>query len=89
MKVECKYCKSENVVKKGIRKLKKIKKQIYFCKNCEHKFSLGLSKKRSNIKIILNAVCAYNQGYNYCEVCELISRKNKVTISKSSVERWV
>jgi len=89
MKIECNYCGSENVVKKGLRNLREAKKQIYFCKNCYHRFSLGAIKKRFDIKAILNAVCAYNQGYNYDEVCDLVSRKNKVIISKSSVERWV
>lgn len=89
MRVECKYCGSENIVKRGIRRLKKSDKQRYFCRDCMHSFSLGLSKKRINIKAILNAVCAYNQGYSYEEVCDLISRKNKLVVSKSSVARWI
>ena len=89
MNVQCKFCGSGNVVKRGLRKLKTRKKQLFLCKDCSHRFSLGLSRKRFDIKVILNAVCAYAQGYNYEEVCELISRKNKVVVGKSSVERWV
>ncbi|MFH1376412.1 MAG: hypothetical protein ABIH25_02140 [Candidatus Woesearchaeota archaeon] len=89
MAVECKFCGSENAVKKGCRKLKKTKKQIYLCRDCGHKFSFGLSKKRFDVRVVLNAVCAYNQGYNYDEVCDLVSRKNRVSVSKSAVERWV
>lgn len=89
MKINCKYCRSENVVKRGLRRLKKNNKQRYLCKDCMHSFSVSFSKKRINIKAILNAVCAYNQGYSYEEICNLISRKNKVMVSKSSVARWV
>lgn len=88
-KINCKYCGSGNVVKRGIRRLKTGKKQLFLCKDCSHRFSLGLSKKRFDVKVILNAVCAYAQGYNYDETCELISRKNRVIVGKSSVERWV
>jgi hypothetical protein len=56
---------------------------------CIKRFTLGLAKKRFNVNIILNAVNAYNQGYSYSEVCDLISRKNKVIVGKSSVARWV
>lgn len=86
--IKCKYCNSENVIKKGLRKLKNKKKQIYLCKNCSKRFSEGISKKTFDINIILNAVNAYNQGYNLKEISDLVSRKNKVIISKSSVDRW-
>ncbi|MFH1642034.1 MAG: hypothetical protein ABIC04_03990 [Nanoarchaeota archaeon] len=88
-KINCKCCAGENIVKRGLRRLKKSTKQVYFCKDCNHRFSLGLSKKKFDIKVILTAVSAYAQGYNYSEVYDLISRKSKVIVSKSSVERWV
>lgn len=87
--ISCKFCNSNNIVKKGLRRLKNKNKQIYLCKNCNKRFSEGISKKTFDIKTILNAVNAYNQGYNYKEVCDLISRKNKTIISKSSIDRWV
>jgi len=88
-KITCKHCGSYNVVKRGARKLVKNKRQIYFCKDCFKRFSTGLNKKRFNAWLIINAVCSYNNGYSYEEVCELISRKYKIKIGKSSVERWV
>ncbi len=37
--MECRYCKSENVIKRGTIKLKNSKeKQIYFCKDCKKRF---------------------------------------------------
>jgi len=86
--MRCKYCSGEKVVKKGLRRLKSSRKQMYFCKDCSKRFSEGLSKKKYNAKLILNAVCAYNQGYNYEEVCDLICRKYRVSVGKSSISRW-
>ncbi len=88
MEIKCKFCGSENVVKKGLRKLKNRKKQVYSCKSCDKRFNLDFSKKKFNIKIILSAVSAYNQGYSLEEVCDLISRKHKVVVRKSSISNW-
>lgn len=88
-KVRCLYCGRNNTIKKGSRKLKKGNKPIYYCRDCRHKFSFGLGKKKFDIKVILNAVCFYNRGYNYDEVCEVVSRKHKANVSLTSVFRWV
>ena len=85
----CKHCGSPKVVKKGLRKLKNGTKQVYSCKDCGRRFTLGLSKRRFNVNIILDAVNAYNQGYSLSEACDLISRKHKVVVTDSSVSRWV
>lgn len=85
----CKFCNSTNVIKKGLRKLKNKNKQIYLCKNCNKRFSEGINKKTFNIETILNAVNAYNQGYNFKEVSDIILRKHKTIVSKSSISRWV
>lgn len=88
-KVRCPYCGRTNVIKRGFRKLKTGDKQRYLCKDCCHKFSLGLGKKRFDVKIILSAVCYHNQGYSYEEICDIISRKHKISTGVSSVFRWV
>ncbi len=64
------------------------RRQIYFCKDCLHRFSLGLNKKRFDVWLIVNAVSFYNKGYSYEEACDFISRKHKISVGKSSVERW-
>jgi len=85
--MNCKHCGSSRVVRKGLRKLKRGNKQVFSCKDCGKRFTLGLAKKKFNVNIILNAVNAYNQGYSYSEVCDLICRKHKVVITSSSVSR--
>ncbi len=88
MEIKCKHCGSEKIVKRGVRKLGRGKKQMYSCRNCNKRFSLGVSKKKFNVNLILKAVCAYNQGYSLDEVCDLIGRKYKAAISRSSVSNW-
>lgn len=90
-KITCKHCGSLNVMKKGKRKLEggKGERQIYSCKECLHRFSLETRKKRFDVWPIIDAVCAYHNGYSYNEVCEMIARKYKIKVGKSSVERWV
>lgn len=87
--INCPYCGRDNVVKRGFRKLKVGKKEVYSCKDCCHKFSLGLKRKRFDFEIMLDAVYAYNRGYGYEEVCDLINRKYKTNMGTSSVFRWV
>ena len=45
----CKYCKSQNIVKRGIRKNKSGNIQVFCCKDCTRKFSfnLGFEKMRA------------------------------------------
>ena len=87
--MNCVYCRSKDIVKRGIRKVVGGGKQIYFCKRCNRKFSNSVSKKQFDVWPIVDAVCSYNKGYSYSEVCELVARKHKVVVGKSSVERWV
>jgi len=87
--ITCKFCGSLDVAKKGKRKLVNDIRQMYHCKNCISSFSLGINKKRFDVWIIVKAVCYYNSGYSYEETSELISRKYKLNIGKSTVERWV
>lgn len=87
--VRCPYCSRNNVARKGFRRLKRVNKQRYFCKDCLHKFSLGLEKKRFDIRIILDAVCAYSQGCSCEEVTDISYRRHKASVNKSTVSRWV
>ncbi len=88
MEVKCKHCSSKRTARKGFRRLKKSKKQIYSCRDCGKRFSLDICKKQCNIKIILDAVVAYNKGYSLEEVCDLVGRKHRTVIGKSTVSRW-
>jgi len=84
----CKFCNSNNITKKGIRKLKKGKKQIYFCNNCQHKFTLNESIGNFKNEAIIDAINYYCLGYNPIEIIDILKRKHKVIIGNSSIYRW-
>ncbi|MBU2639451.1 MAG: hypothetical protein KKG75_01950 [Nanoarchaeota archaeon] len=65
MKERCIYCGSEGIIKKGKRKNKYKIFQQYHCKNCRKIFVLKpLKNKTYNVKIILDSLNFYNQGYS-------------------------
>lgn len=86
--IKCKFCGFGGVVKKGIRRLKKGNKQIYFCKNCEHKFSLSERKSKFRNDVVIDAVNYYCLGYSGNEVVDILKRKHEVSVGNSSVYNW-
>ena len=87
--VQCKFCSGNNLVKKGFRKLKDGKKQVYYCCNCHRKFTPDVSTKNHSPRLVLDAVAWYNQGNSFRKVAGLIENKYRVKISQSSIHSWV
>lgn len=86
---KCKYCGFEDIVKKGVRKLKSGKKQVYFCRNCEHKFSLNEDKRgKFKDEAVIDAINYYCLGYSGNEVVDILKRKHKISVGSSSVHNW-
>lgn len=89
-KINCIYCKSKNIIKKGIRKLKKRKKQVYLCKNCNKRFVLSKLKHKSyNPKIILQAISYYNLGNTIRKTSKLINKRFKIKSQISTISNWL
>lgn len=61
--MNCKYCNSENVTKKGIRH----NKQTYKCKDCGHIFLPNgkFSRMRNDKKMIVTALNLYYDGLSH------------------------
>ena len=88
-KISCKYCGSGNFVKRGFRRTKTGNTQLFYCKNCDHKFSVNcLNQKKFNANAIIEAMCKYNLGYSCSEAADIIKSKYKITAGESSVSRW-
>lgn len=88
--IECKSCRSKNVVKRGLQQTNSDCEQVFYCKDCGRKFSLRKMKsKMYNPKIIMNAISAYNLGNTLEGTAKLINQRFKVKISKSSVHGWL
>jgi transposase-like protein len=85
--MECKYCKSEKVVKNG-----KVKdKQLYRCKNCKHQFldngnSVGMRTKSEVIAFALNL---YYDGLSTWKIQRHIAKTFKVDVSVTAIWKWL
>lgn len=89
-KINCIYCKSNDIIKKGKLYNKKITKQIYFCKNCNKKFTLSkLKHKIYSPKIILQAISYYNLSNTLGQTSKLINKQFKIKVSKSTINNWL
>jgi len=84
MKIECRHCKSKDIVKKGFRQGRFGKVQKYYCKECNGYFSLkDIAGKVYGAKKIMKALSLYNTGLKQKEIA------GRIKVSQSSVSAWV
>lgn len=48
MNIHCKFCNSGNIIKRGFRKRKNDKVQLYYCRDCNRMFILKEHQKIKN-----------------------------------------
>lgn len=88
--VKCRFCGSKNVIKRGFRKTKYQKKQLYKCKECGKTFTPEKIKGRTYpLKYIINAISFYDQGFTLKETRNKLKNKYGIKISKSTIKDWV
>ena len=85
----CPYC-SAKVVKKGIREKKFERVQLYFCKNCQKVFTPQLVKgKTTPLRVILEGLSFYNQGYSLEESTKLLKNQFGLTVQPTTLSNWI
>lgn len=88
--VVCGACGGKRVIRKGRRRVKYGRRQLYYCKDCNKGFcGSKLSNKTYGPKVIGNAISEYNLGSTVVEAVKHTNRRFKVKVSKSSVHGWV
>lgn len=88
--MRCKYCGSADIVRAGKRKAKDGSRQLYRCNSCLHRFSnTNRSGKRTDARVVLDALTLYCQGYSLEEIRSIIRLKNKASVSIASLSRWI
>ena len=91
----CDKCRSDKLIKHGIRKNKYNLNQVYLCKSCgkfitNYTGDSDLFKNKTYQKeIIIEALKKFCDGYSYDKIANLIEEKHKYKISKSTIYRWV
>lgn len=88
----CPYCKSDNFVKRGVRKKKHEKVQLFLCRNpeCGRTFTSEESKgRRYPIKIVIEGISYYNLGFTLEQTCKILKQKFKVAPDEQSLAKWI
>ena len=81
--IVCTYCGSDDLVKRGKRVNKKKEVQLYYCRECNRRFSEGTSKNKTyDISTIVKTLSLYNSGLTIDAVSERTSVPRS-TISNS------
>jgi len=85
--MNCKYCDSENVTKKGIRH----NKQTYKCKDCGHIFVLNgkFTRMRNEKQMVVTALNFYYDGLSLRKTRKNIEQIFGVKVSQVTVLNWI
>ncbi len=86
----CRFCGSENIVKRGVRKNKYGSLQRYMCKDCGKKFSfnIGFEKMKATPQVITSAMQLYFTGTSYRNVAKFLKLQG-IKVSHVAVYKWV
>lgn len=86
---KCKFCESANITKKGIKKAKKGRLQMFGCKDCGRRFThnLGFEKKQASPEHITQAVDLLFSGLSSRKVATAIKMVG-VEVVHTTVQRW-
>jgi transposase-like protein len=87
----CKFCGSENIVKRGHRTTQKGKVQRFFCKSCGKKFILneGFEKMKSTPQIITITLDLYFKGISMRSIVDHLKQFYNVEVSHVAIYKWI
>ncbi len=87
--VNCIYCKSTRIIKRGIRKNKITTKQRYLCKDCNKRFITDIPKIKSDSKIVSLVLDLYYKGLSVRKIQQHLDEFYDITINYSTIYRYV
>lgn len=87
---QCKFCNSQNIMKKGLKKNKNYSLQIYKCRDCNKRFSinLGFERMRASPQAITSAMQLYFSGESLRNVQNFLALQG-VKITHKTVWNWI
>jgi len=87
----CKFCGSENIVKRGFRITEKGRVQRFFCNDCKRKFVVdeGFEKMKSTPQIITVALDLYFKGISMRSIVDHLKQFYNVEVSHVAVYKWI
>ncbi len=85
----CPFCKGE-IVKRGVRKKKYEQVQIYFCRNCDKRFTSAITKNKTYpLRLIIDSMTLYNRLYPLEKVSEKIQEKYGIRVAGPTINSWI
>jgi transposase-like protein len=87
----CRFCKSDDTVKYGIRKNKGSYKQMFKCKRCMKRFTPdnGFLKMKTEPTIVSEALELYARGLSLAKIQDHLFQRHTVKISKEGIRGWI
>jgi transposase-like protein len=88
--IECPYCQSCEIIKKGKRHKIFETVQLYLCQRCERKFTPLINKHRSYpLRVILDAVTLYDRFHSLEETAKIVSGSYGISVRHQTVANWL
>ncbi len=86
----CPYCQGKDIVRRGWRKKKYEKAQLYFCNQCQKTFTGQKVKGKSfPLRVIFEGLSLYNMGYSLEESCSRLKEQFGLETGPSTLADWV
>lgn len=87
----CKFCGSENIVKRGYRNTQRGKVQRFFCKDCKHKFIVdeGFQKMKATPETVTVALDLFFKGISMRSIVDHLKQFHSVDVSHVAVYKWI
>lgn len=89
--MNCDYCGSNDIVRKGFRHNASGKKQKWFCHSCKKWFVYddGFKRMRVNSKHIVRALHEYADGASLKKVKEHLKQHDSIKITRWAIRKWI
>ena len=90
-KILCPTCKSENIVKRGIRKTQFGETQRFGCNNCGHRFVVdkGFRRMKFNPKIVTQTLDLYFKGLSQRKIADHLKQFESVSVAQPTILSWI
>lgn len=87
----CKFCASQNVVKRGYRNTERGKVQRFFCKDCKRFFIVdeGFEKMKATPETVTVALDLYFKGISMRAIVDHLKQFYNVEVSHVAIYKWI
>ncbi len=89
-KTACPYCRSDNIIKRGIRKTATEQKQRYFCKECKKRFVTQIIERtKVNAKMVTLVMDLYYKGNSLRDIKDTIKQFFNIDLHHETIRRYI